>query len=72
MKVQSVGNYDCQRKNEVNFKTLSAVEKAQSIRNGGYIERRFMDLLRNPVKVSADFAWTFVNEFIASLTRFIN
>lgn len=65
MKVQSVGNYDCQRKNDVNFKAMPVVEKAQS-KSNAYVERVFSE---NPVRFVADFFWTVLNGVIKRITR---
>jgi hypothetical protein len=69
MKVQCVGNYDCQRKKDVNFKAISAVEKLESIQNKGYVNRGFRE---NPWKLLTDLVWTFANGAIGLLTKAIN
>ncbi len=71
MKVQSVGNYDCQRKNDVSFKAAHIQGTGLKVpcQSNVYVERGLKDLLRNPFKFIADFAWTVTNGVIGRLTK---
>lgn len=75
MRIQNVGNYDCQRKNDVNFKAVHLQDSASVFylvakRNSkAYVERNFFE---NPVKFVADLVWTVVNGAIGLLTKATN
>lgn len=69
MKVQSVGNCDCQRKKDVSFKAMPGVQKAQRISSDVdiYVDRGIKDFFRNPIKIAAEFASTVANGAIKLL-----
>lgn len=77
MRIQSVGNYDCQRKNDVNFKAVqngtvtfcSTTEALRSMPVQVYKECGIKDLLQHPLNGLKDAAWTISNRIIGWLVR---
>lgn len=76
MKVQSLNNYDCQRKKDVSFEALQ--NSAGVLRTGMenaqrpiqvYRERGFNDFIQHPIKFLRNVIWTVFNKAIALHNR---